>query len=89
MIRKIRDLLYDQGFTISGARNKMQEMLHLSRGQKDDVSTEFSKIDVSELGQVVQHTSPELRQSYPLIGPTDKLFSVQQQLLEIRDLLAL
>jgi DNA-binding transcriptional MerR regulator len=89
MIRMIRDLLYDQGFTISGARNKMQEMLHLSRGQKDDVSTEFSKIDMSELGLVVLHTSPELRQSYPLLGPTDNLFSVQQQLLEIRDLLAL
>src|SRR3990167_10873270 len=26
MIRKIRDLLYDQGFTISGARNKLQGM---------------------------------------------------------------
>jgi DNA-binding transcriptional MerR regulator len=26
MIRRIRELLYDQGFTISGARNKMQEM---------------------------------------------------------------
>ena len=25
MIRRIRDLLYDQGFTIMGARNKMQE----------------------------------------------------------------
>ncbi len=25
MIRRIRELLYDQGFTISGARNKMQE----------------------------------------------------------------
>lgn len=25
MIRRIRDLLYDQGFTISGARNKLQE----------------------------------------------------------------
>ena len=23
MIRRIRDLLYDQGFTISGARNKL------------------------------------------------------------------
>ena len=27
MIRRIRDLLYEQGFTISGARNKMQELL--------------------------------------------------------------
>jgi DNA-binding transcriptional MerR regulator len=25
MIRRIRDLLYDQGFTISGARNQLQE----------------------------------------------------------------
>lgn len=25
MIRRIRDLLYEQGFTISGARNKLQE----------------------------------------------------------------
>jgi DNA-binding transcriptional MerR regulator len=30
MIRRIRDLLYDQGFTISGARNKMQELLQVS-----------------------------------------------------------
>jgi DNA-binding transcriptional MerR regulator len=30
MIRRIRDLLYDQGFTISGARNKLQE-LHAQR----------------------------------------------------------
>ena len=27
MIRKIRDLLYDQGFTISGARNKLLEVV--------------------------------------------------------------
>jgi DNA-binding transcriptional MerR regulator len=25
MIRRIRELLYDQGFTISGARNRLQE----------------------------------------------------------------
>ena len=31
MIRRIRDLLYDQGFTISGARNKMQELVHDER----------------------------------------------------------
>ena len=28
MIRRIRDLLYDQGFTISGARNRLQELAH-------------------------------------------------------------
>jgi DNA-binding transcriptional MerR regulator len=27
LIRRIRDLLYDQGFTISGARNRLDEMI--------------------------------------------------------------
>ena len=31
MIRRIRDLLYEQGFTISGARNKLQELAHTER----------------------------------------------------------
>jgi DNA-binding transcriptional MerR regulator len=31
MIRRIRDLLYDQGFTISGARNRLQELAQLER----------------------------------------------------------
>lgn len=34
MIRRIRDLLYDQGFTISGARNRMQELLVAEREKK-------------------------------------------------------
>ena len=34
MIRRIRELLYDQGFTISGARNKMQELLQFEREKK-------------------------------------------------------
>ncbi|MDO8719229.1 MAG: MerR family transcriptional regulator [Polaromonas sp.] len=31
MIRRIRDLLYDQGFTITGARNKLQETFQSER----------------------------------------------------------
>ncbi len=34
MIRRIRELLYDQGFTIHGARNQMQEMGQVHRVQK-------------------------------------------------------
>jgi DNA-binding transcriptional MerR regulator len=34
MIRRIRDLLYDQGFTISGARNKIQELVQAERELK-------------------------------------------------------
>jgi len=32
LIRRIRDLLYEQGFTISGARNRLTELNHASRG---------------------------------------------------------
>jgi DNA-binding transcriptional MerR regulator len=34
LIRRIRDLLYDQGFTISGARNKLQDWRNTSAARK-------------------------------------------------------
>jgi DNA-binding transcriptional MerR regulator len=34
MIRRIRELLYEQGFTINGARNKLQELAQLEREQR-------------------------------------------------------
>jgi DNA-binding transcriptional MerR regulator len=47
MIRKIRDLLYEQGFTISGARNKMQEIQESEREKKRQVD---GRTDVSAAG---------------------------------------
>ncbi len=35
MIRRIRELLYDQGFTINGARNKLQELQQQAKGTKE------------------------------------------------------
>ena len=32
LVRRIRDLLYDQGFTISGARNRLSELGTAARG---------------------------------------------------------
>ncbi len=34
MIRRIRELLYEQGFTINGARNKLQELAQQEREQR-------------------------------------------------------
>ena len=87
MIRRIRDLLYDQGFTISGARNKMQEMLHSSREQKNENSLEFID-DVNATSFDLE--DPALHESFKvdvLLNPADRLFFIQQQLLEIRNLL--
>ncbi|HBH38002.1 MAG TPA: MerR family transcriptional regulator, partial [Curvibacter sp.] len=48
MIRRIRDLLYDQGFTISGARNKMQEILAAERDKKRAGEVMLDGVDVLE-----------------------------------------
>lgn len=49
MIRRIRELLYDQGFTISGARNKLQEQQVLDRDRHrfDDTTVCSSKIEAA------------------------------------------
>jgi DNA-binding transcriptional MerR regulator len=36
LIRRIRELLYEQGFTISGARNRLTELGHAARTEPDD-----------------------------------------------------
>jgi DNA-binding transcriptional MerR regulator len=87
MIRRIRDLLYDQGFTISGARNKIQELLQDERDKKRHGEVLLDGIEVME--------SPELDEEFedivaggamaPLINLP--LESVRLELLGIRDLL--
>ncbi len=51
MIRRIRELLYDQGFTISGARNKLQEQQALDRDRKriEGADTNDSSLTVDAL----------------------------------------
>lgn len=81
MIRRIRDLLYDQGFTISGARNKLQEMLHQARnGQPDDllaVSPEEGQGAMDAVAAVL-----------PVPMDLADLGVIRQELLEIRALLS-
>jgi DNA-binding transcriptional MerR regulator len=56
MIRRIRELLYDQGFTIHGARNQMQEIGQVHRSQKRHTdASEFDNqtlVSVDGLNQV-------------------------------------
>ena len=48
MIRRIRDLLYDQGFTISGARNKLQELVHSERERRRVNGEAMIDIDLAD-----------------------------------------
>ena len=86
MIRRIRDLLYDQGFTISGARNKLQEQSSADRGKfrpsTDDVI--FTVMDNAVVGG----------ETAPLGSSEDERVSLspnplRTELLAIRQLLTL
>ncbi|OIN93251.1 MAG: MerR family transcriptional regulator [Comamonadaceae bacterium CG1_02_60_18] len=48
MIRRIRDLLYDQGFTISGARNKIQELMQSERDKSRHGEVLLDGVEVIE-----------------------------------------
>jgi DNA-binding transcriptional MerR regulator len=66
MVRRIRDLLYEQGFTIHGARNRLQEWVNAERSTKRASADEAapaaaqplaaltSAVDARELRQELQ-----------------------------------
>jgi len=89
MIRRIRDLLYDQGFTISGARNKMQELLHAERDKKRAGEVMLDGVEVLEMNEPADlddFSESQLVDDDELHA--DKLHLVKRELTEIRDLLA-
>lgn len=87
MIRRIRELLYDQGFTISGARNKLQEIAQAEREHRRQGEDEA--IDVVELDSVIH--DDELDDdvaTVPAVTTQAGVWSeVRRELLEIRELL--
>jgi DNA-binding transcriptional MerR regulator len=93
MIRRIRDLLYDQGFTISGARNKLQEMVQSERERRKtgDVpleGMEAIEIDQEEFDAAVQDDM-EAAQAPARTVDLSQLLNLRRELNEIRDLLTL
>ena len=81
MIRRIRDLLYDQGFTISGARNRLQELVLADRD---------AAVPQEEGGEEIQEGSQPLESS-PAVDGQECVLDVQavrQELCEIRALLS-
>jgi DNA-binding transcriptional MerR regulator len=88
MIRRIRDLLYDQGFTISGARNKLQELVQFERDKRKAGEVLLEGVDVIE---IEDSTFGDFDDSLPpeeesLVS--QRLMLVRRELNEIRDLLS-
>lgn len=89
MIRRIRDLLYDQGFTISGARNKMQEILQAEREKKRNGEVLLEGVEVIEIGDDDELSDFEEGQSDASPNRvSDRFQLVRRELFEIRDLLS-
>ena len=89
MIRRIRDLLYDQGFTISGARNKMQEIVQAERDKKRNGEVLLDGVEVIEVND---SELDDFEDSQPDAAPDSvsaRLLFVRRELFEIRDLLSL
>jgi DNA-binding transcriptional MerR regulator len=80
MIRRIRDLLYDQGFTISGARNKMQEVLQDELESKPMNEILLEGLEVTEMD--------DSKFNEATAAPNSSWQQVRQELFAIRELLS-
>jgi len=80
MIRRIRDLLYDQGFTISGARNRLQELAHAGKGAGSSEGADVDDTADPVAGMPAVLTT--MRTALDARG-------VRRELMEIRELLSL
>jgi DNA-binding transcriptional MerR regulator len=91
MIRRIRDLLYDQGFTISGARNKLQELVQGERDRRKAGEVPLEGMEAIEIGQeefdAAVQESPD--QAPPRTADLSQLLHLRRELFEIRELLTL
>jgi len=99
MIRKIRDLLYDQGFTISGARNKLHEIVQIEgdkRRNGEVMLDGIEMIDATDSDLSDFPDSADFDDSSPADGSDlpdgrkaqQRLQLVRRELFEIRDLLS-
>jgi DNA-binding transcriptional MerR regulator len=88
MIRRIRDLLYDQGFTISGARNKMQELLHSERERSGNGEVLLEGVEVIEVSDSQFDDFADSSLMPELEASANPWQQVRRELFEIRELLA-
>ncbi len=87
MIRRIRDLLYDQGFTISGARNKLQEIVQHEREKRRAGEVMLNGVEVLETEPGLDEST--LIDTWNLARITTDLPKLQLLRRELREIRAL
>jgi len=94
MIRRIRGLLYDQGFTINGARHKLQELAQHERGRTREGDADAVGMS-AQVGAMTEAGGAAAPDSHSAFGRSlsasealpDHIRLVERELREIRDLL--
>jgi DNA-binding transcriptional MerR regulator len=91
MIRRIRDLLYDQGFTISGARNKLQELVQSERERRRQGEVMLEGVDIIDGQSLAPDPAPADALDLAILGltalPLEGIEFMRRELFEIRKLL--
>lgn len=95
MIRRISDLLYSQGFTISGARNQLQELAQAQRKAAQLNGQDLTHMDAD--GEPLENSTGLFESSSPDVRSNELLnhsftfpaqHSLRNELMEIRELLS-
>jgi DNA-binding transcriptional MerR regulator len=98
LIRRIRELLYEQGFTISGARNRLAELLTVTRAESSSTASQdlderayetgFADTQVPHLADDTPDLQPAAETALPLPEVHEiTLTQMRSELLSIRVLL--
>jgi len=88
MIRRIRDLLYDQGFTISGARNKIAESMQAERDRSRHGEVLLDGVEVIEFTDTSLEDFVDSTLMPDIEHAPDPWQQVRLELGEIRQLLS-
>jgi DNA-binding transcriptional MerR regulator len=91
LIRRIRELLYEQGFTISGARNRLTELVHVRADAPALNDKDVELVDAVELADDLPVEDGALMMEdvpVPEVITTEvSMIQMRQELISIRGLL--
>ena len=87
MIRRIRELLYDQGFTISGARNKLHDVAEVGGKLESSMAPAEASSVPAPVGQNAPDAVQDRAAAASALDSSQHLHLLRRELFEIRDLL--
>lgn len=90
LIRRIRELLYEQGFTISGARNRLTELVHSRADVAGLNEKEPDPAELADADEMLADGASEQAEDVPLpevITTEVSMIQMRQELISIRGLL--